>query len=327
MRKPLMSKLFVLTLVGCLLGIFPVHAQKVLDKVQQNYKGIEALRIEGGFCDVAIDGQSRDDVDFEGVIQGRFFGSGDFKIIHKKEGTLLHVWIDRPSISTGNIEGKLIFEVPATVNVNVVNSSGDVKIKGIKKTPMKVKASSGDIYLERNQCDLIFGTSSGDLIIKEHKGQLEGVSSSGDQQFWDIQGDIKTKASSGDVSFSRIHGNINSGTTSGDVDFKEVKGDVSNVSSSGEIYLRNCEGSFSLRATSGDIDGKGITLRENSRFKTSSGDITMDFSNDLETISFDLVASSGDLQIGNRSAEKRMKKQSGEISVNGVSSSGDQRYY
>ena len=71
---------------------------------------------------------------------------------------------------------------------------------------------------------------------------------------------------------------------------------------------------------------KSISIFPDADFDATSGNIEIDFTNDLEDLSFDLTATSGDLEVGRREAEKRLKIERGGYTVRGVTSSGDQEY-
>jgi len=65
-------------------------------------------------------------------------------------------------------------------------------------------------------------------------------------------------------------------------------------------------------------------------FKTSSGDIHINFLNEMKELSFDLKSSSGDLLVEKNniknSSDKSLVVGQGPILVRGVSSFGDQSY-
>ena len=139
-------------------------------------------------------------------------------------------------------------------------------------------------------------------------GNLDVESTSGDQRLFDVEGDIDTRASSGDITISDFDGEVEVEATSGDID------------------LRGGTGSMSIRTTSGNIEGNDIRLTGNAYFKASSGDVEIDFENDVSELSFDLTATSGSLDAGNKSGEKKLYIDRGNLKVIGVTSSGDQDY-
>ncbi|MFA8433048.1 MAG: DUF4097 family beta strand repeat-containing protein [Marinifilaceae bacterium] len=327
MRRKISSKVLVLLLVGTLGYASGLKAQKLYDQQKASFEGVKILNVEGSFCDVLIEAESQKQIDFRGEIRGESRSGGrDLKIHHSREGEVLRVWVDSPNGFYRNLDGKLQFKVPSDLQLDVRNSSGNIMVFGIRNAGMKLKATSGDIELKDIHANLEFETTSGDFELMELTGDIEGKSTSGDQTFRKVKGSLYTRATSGELSFYDIDGEIESKTSSGNVDFEGIHGNMKNESTSGNIHVRYCQGALSMRATSGNIRGEGIELKQNSRFRTTSGNISMDFENDLESLGFDLEASSGDLYVGNRHGEKEILFRRGDILVRGESSSGNQRY-
>jgi hypothetical protein len=81
-----------------------------------------------------------------------------------------------------------------------------------------------------------------------------------------------------------------------------------------------------LQASSGKIHGEQITLTGNSSFRTSSGSIDYDFTNDIDELKFELESSSGQIVAGGTSAKGTVITGNGDILVKGKSSSGRQSY-
>lgn len=243
----------------------------------------------------------------------------------------MKVWVDAPSgrtyiLYSSRIEAVLNFSVPEGVDLDVDNTSGDISVEGITTGQVKLNASSGDIEVKTVTARLATETSSGDQKYFEIVGDIGCIATSGDIKFEDITGTIECRASSGDLKFTGVNGEIKSRTSSGDLILNDIDGAITNVSSSGDLKITDSQTVLNLAATSGNITGTGISLKGNSQFKTSSGDIYLDLDNDIEKISFDLKASSGDLRIQGNHADNKLQLHRGGILVQGVSTSGDQTY-
>lgn len=325
-RKINMKQLFAL--IGILCMPFYGMSQTTFAKVSENYSGVDRIEIQGRFSDVKILGSENQDVKFEGVIRGKVKGSKDYKIKHRQEGSVLKVWVESPRVTVGwsRLESYLKFKVPYNMDIDITNTSGDIYIEEIVSEEMRLKATSGDFELKNIETNLTSTTTSGDLDINYLKGAISATSTSGDQSFNHIRANVSSRASSGDIVFFDVIGNMNTRTTSGDLQFEEVEGRISNVSTSGNMNISKAKTILDLLATSGDIRGERIELIGDSKFKTTSGNVTINFENDIEGMSFDLRASSGDLRAGNRSSDKKLYSKHGEVWVYGRSTSGDQNY-
>lgn len=304
-------------IIGCFalcLSISISFAQNQLDKVETSYEGVSKLVVKGSFCDVNITGGSGNKVDFIGQINGTS-NNGDIKIMHRQSGNLLEVWIDRAernnwSWGYNNLNGKLDFKVPSTIEVVVGNSSGDVFASNISHSTCELTATSGDVKGINITANLKIVATSGDIRAEQIKGELRARTTSGSQELTMITGNIDADASSGGIRINTSEGNIQAGTTSGSIDIDGVKG------------------VFELQSTSGDIEGKMVELTGNSSFRTTSGEIDIRLKNDLKNLNFDLSASSGNLRAAGVNSERKLvlKNGNGNIEIRGVSSSGSQSY-
>ncbi len=142
-----------------------------------------------------------------------------------------------------------------------------------------------------------------------------------------LKGDLWVKYSSGDQRIRNVDGNIEGRSSSGRISLEEIDGDIVAETSSGGIELDGFKGGLKLESTSGSLKGDDVELTANSYFKSSSGSIDIELVNDIESLNFDLQASSGSLRIGDRRAQDRyIDRRKKGIEIRGISSSGSQRY-
>jgi len=321
-----MNAKFLFILLGILFMPFCGISQTIYAEAEANYNGIKRIEVEGRFSDVKIIGTDKDAVQFKGIIQGNLRGHKEFEIMHRQEGAVLKVWIEAPKSIIGRFEARLSFTASHSTDIEITNSSGDIYIEDIISEKMRLKTTSGDVQLKNLETNLTSASTSGDLHIDYLKGSVSVASTSGDQDFTHARADISSRATSGDMSFFDVVGDISTKTTSGDLQFEDIEGSVSNVSTSGNLTIRNAKTKLDLLVTSGDIRGAGIELLGDSKFTSTSGNVSMDFENNIDEISFDLRASSGDLRAGDRSADKKLYLRRGEVWIYGHSTSGDQTY-
>ncbi|MEM7298835.1 MAG: DUF4097 family beta strand repeat-containing protein [Bacteroidota bacterium] len=292
-----------------LLGSITSMAQNTIAKAELEAENVNEVRIEGSFVDVYV--KSGDRVFFKGEINGNG-DEGDYRFDTQIVGsTLVIKVIGNRKGSWRNYrleESRIDLTITDGVALDIDNSSGDIKVANLRASESKIEATSGDITLRSIVANLDVETSSGDIDIDGLIGDSDIESTSGDQDLSNLEGSIETQASSGDITITDFDGDLDIEATSGDIE------------------IRGGEGRMKIRTTSGDIDGRNIKLTGNTYFDATSGNVDVDFSNDLDDMSFDLTASSGDLEVGNRSGEKRMVIERGGIKVIGVTSSGDQEY-
>jgi DUF4097 and DUF4098 domain-containing protein YvlB len=231
------------------------------------------------------------------------------EVKHERRGGVLHVWVEkRFGIFSFGKDGTLYFDVPAGIELDIRSASGSVDIS------------------DMNSSRLFAGSSSGNVALARIRSDLEVRSSSGDIDVVDVRGDIAAGSSSGRIDIRNVQGKVGATVSSGNVGLSDVKGDIDITSSSGGIRLNTTDGSITARTSSGDIIGNGVWISGNSAFRSSSGNINIDFDNPLAAFTFELSSSSGSLRTGDVSGEKNLVAGVGVLHITGETSSGDQRY-
>ncbi|WP_424961256.1 DUF4097 family beta strand repeat-containing protein [Ekhidna sp.] len=301
MKKSIIAILFLIS--------FSSLAQNTLAKAELEAENVDEVRIEGSFVDVYVN--SGDKVYFKGIITGNG-DEGDYRFETDIVGKTLVIRVDRKTSRSWRnyriTESRIDVTITDGVKLDIDNSSGDINVANLRASSSNIEATSGDITLRSIVANLNVETSSGDIDIDGLTGDSEIESTSGDQEIYNSRGNIETRASSGDITVSGFNGKIEIQATSGDVD------------------VRKGVGALKIRTSSGEIDGYGIEVNDDCYFDATSGNIEIDFTNDLDDLSFDLTATSGDLDVGNRSGEKRLVIDRGGIKITGTTSSGDQEY-
>ncbi len=324
-------------------SLSPLFSQELLDRVQENFKGVETVSIKGAFCTTEIVSGSDAEVSMEGEIRSvrRY---QDLRIRYAQTGSQLDVWIEQPCNTTGQIRGLLMLTVPAQTRVEVSNLSGSISIDGLGNSPCTLETLSGDVELKNIMGALKVNTTSGDINGVMLGGDVYAHSVSGNITMKDIQGGCHLSSVSGNVRVSSALNGVGLSTTSGNISLADVmgiaevrsvsgeiavtrlKGNAVATSSSGGIRLDGVVGKLDLTTSSGAIRGQQVMLTEHSSFKNGSGNIDITLSNDPETLSFDLKTSSGRIDVYGRKSDKPLKKGDGVIRVIGVTTSGNQSY-
>ncbi len=323
---------------------FDSNAQKItIDQVEKNFENISSLDIKGAFCKVIINSHSANNINFKGEIKCNK-ERDDVKIKYEQKGDKLEIWIEKPNSLRGSFSGSLDFIVPKNTNLNIKNSSGSIIIDNIGKSNISLAASSGSITANSIESNIIATTSSGSIKTINISGNVKATSSSGSHNIENIGGNVVSTLSSGSIKINQVNGtvkstsssgsqyinavksNIVSSASSGSIKLENIFADVNSKASSGSIKLNNVKGALNLVTSSGSQYGSAITLSGNSSFKSSSGSIKMELTNNSEELSFNLLASSGGLNAKGVSGKKKLNIEKGEIHIHGVSSSGSQSY-
>lgn len=142
--------------------------------------------------------------------------------------------------------------------VELESTSGDIKIAQMVAEESVIKASSGDIQLEQvNVSEMVLQNSSGDISWQD--GQVQ-------------QAQLRTV--SGDIELTHLNGQkVELTSVSGDIELDGVRGEKWKAeTSSADVELSGSEvEQLEVLSSSGGVEGDYYA--QNSRIKTSSGDI------------------------------------------------------
>jgi DUF4097 and DUF4098 domain-containing protein YvlB len=180
----------------------------------------------------------------------------------RREGAILYLNTVLPDSDSGfpwllnNATLDLTVTLPASLAVEVADSSGDVDLRQVRAA--KLEDSSGDIEVSGIAGDVTVSDSSGDVDIEHVTGTVKiERDSSGDVDIQDVRGDVNVLIdSSGTLQIERVAGSVHVGQdSSGDIVIREVKGDARvDSDSSGDIRVVQVGGNFSVESdSSGDI--------------------------------------------------------------------------
>jgi len=299
----------VLLLITILLT-FPIEygfTQDILAEADFSLKDVKSLEVEGGFCNVELKGSSGSSLTMNARIEGND-NPDKYEIVYRVDNGRIKVWIERPNSSWRNIKGWMKFDVPKHIDVKIDNSSGNIQAEDLESNEIYLEASSGNITAENLKGLLNLKCSSGNITLEGQDGRTTARASSGNLRIEEVTGDLNAHASSGNITIS------------------DIRGDIEADCSSGNIRLSDTEGRLTIGTSSGNIRGEGILLTGDSRFKASSGGVTIELKNSKEDLSFDLDTGSGNLYAAGSSADDKLILKRGPITISGITTSGNQRY-
>ncbi len=335
-----MKRFVYLFPVLLLWGSLITDAQEVLDNIDSNFSGVEAIHVKGVFCDVKAVPGSAGTVHLTGEIRSARRGD-EVKIKTRQNGSSLEVWIELPRSLRGNVRGYLNFAVPSATSIRVENVSGNVKVNGVGRDEMWLESVSGNVEASEIPCDLLAKSVSGNVSASVIEGNLEARSVSGNLNIANVKGTLRANSVSGNLKVEMIEGVTSLETTSGDCSAKNLmsslsakstsgnvnitgtKGDIKAMSISGDVVLNESVGSLDIETLSGSQRGDKLMLTGDSRFHSMSGDITMTFLNPQGALRYRLSSNSGSLRTAGLSAKKQLVTDDGSILVTGSSMSGN----
>jgi hypothetical protein len=240
--------------------------------------------------------------------------------------------------------------------VEVDNSSGDVRIRGVPGARLtvrgRVSAYASSQAKARELAERIVSAPpverSGDVLIvgrqlERESSLFQGVSidyelvvppelsafidsSSGDVEVRGIQGPVKVDSSSGDVKLIQV-GAAQVDSSSGDVVLEQVPGDIAVDSSSGDVVIRATptrQARWKVDASSGDVT---VSVAPHAAFhldaETSSGEVKSELPIRVQG-TFDSDEVHGKVGEGPSEAEVKLSTSSGDIHIRQERGGGSQ---
>ena len=233
--------------------------------------------------------------------------SGDIKLLSNTYLQGLEI-----NTTSGNFNCEKEIEVN---KVSISSTSGDKEMSQLKSISYEINASSGELIMsalkgtgriESTSGDVrisqISGenheiaTSSGDIEVEEGQGNFTIESTSGYKKIGSLVGSEHfIESSSGDIDIEELEGNGNIETTSGRVAINTlIEGKIDINTSSGSVIIKQLEGYGRVSSTAGEIIIDVIQLRGDMMLTTSSGEVDIRASKDVNA-NVEVETSSGDI--------------------------------
>ena len=270
------------------------------DQRESSYHGIERLSINAEYADVYVEGGSGNTVQV--TIENLNPRQADVQ----GSGGKLEITVE-PN------RGRLLFS----------RSRARIIVRGFSGSELFAEVSSGDMDIHDIRADQVaLRSASGNVVADSIAAQVEARASSGNMRLSGITGNVSARTSSGELVLAGIRGTLDAESSSGSLEVNDAEGKVTLGSSSGSIRIIRVAGVLSCRASSGSISGTAVTLKGDSQFHTSSGEIRLQLANRLDSLALNLRSTTGEIQIGSQRARGQMVRSAGSPSLEATAGSG-----
>jgi hypothetical protein len=211
--------------------------------------GIDSITVRAGFLDVQVIGTDGYSVRVRADLpQGFLWSSPAYHVVRERRGSRLTVSVQSDSPFGMGGRGKLYFEVPRDVVVQVQTISGSILVQGVESESCTLSAVSGTITVRDTRARLSLDNVSGSIILDSAEGSLRAKTISGS-----IQG--KRLALTDNSSFTSVSGSVDVRLDSPLDDFRF---DLSTLS--GRVVIGSIRAEKGLRLGSGGVLIKGHTV-------------------------------------------------------------------
>src|SRR6266851_1021417 len=188
-------------------------------------------------------------------------------------------------------------QVPYDTDVDVTVASGAQTIRNVRG-PVKVKAASGSIRVQKIERDAQLSSGSGTVS--------------------DVKGDVRVSALSGVIRVSKPGARVEADTASGEVEIQGASNDVKAHAASGRVFVQGNPGGDSywdLKTVSGGVQ---LNVPASANLRLSADAVSGDIRTDIPIVVEEQGKHSLRAHIGNGGGRVEVHTVSGEICVSGA---------
>lgn len=235
---------------------------------------------------------------------------GSYTVYHSTDDGAVRVWVERTfSLFSRPHRGRLVFLVPADIDLSVDTSTGEVYATGLVGDAISVETSTGSILLEEFTAGATVRSTTGSIDIRRCAGTYSVRSTTGSIAITSVEGDLQVSSSTGSQRY------------------EEIVGDIDARSTTGRIELSDTEGRLRLRTSTGRQVGTEVLLTGDSSFDSTTGSIEFDLVNDVDKLEFDLSSTTGSLRVGGDRSQRELFLSGTGFTVTGSTSTGSQHFF
>lgn len=256
-------KSFLFTIQFCLMafmGVCNLNAQqmKVVFEGNETFHNVTKINVKGLFCKINLIASQQEDV----LIQSKIEAMQDedaYKTICLNDGGLLSVSVQVPGDGYASHAGEITISLPASIAIDIDNTSGYVELHDLKQANLNVVTTSGKITAKDSQGNIGMQSKSGNISVNNLKGDIKTSSYSGSQFINNLEGTITLDSPDGDITADNINGTLHISTIAGTQTITNVSGEIFQKSSSGAVKISNSKANITTQSLNGSVNLFDIT--------------------------------------------------------------------
>jgi hypothetical protein len=339
---PLLRSSISAFILGCTFSTF-AQTTSVVREAANEFEGIKTIKVDAQFSKIDISPIEGNKVQFSGKLISDKQDEA-YQLVNSAADGILTIAIKYPAQGWTTHSGEVVLKVPAGVALDIVTTSGAVKLDGLADANVKVVSKSGSLDCTKSKGNIYLESITGAIRATDCSGNVSTKSKSGNQFITRAEGNINANSTEGEITLAQTNGkvqtesttgkqsigfhvgDVNSKSVNGSIKISEVKGNIAVISFAGPLNLFKTTGLVNLQSTAGDQVGTRVLLTGSSSFKTTEGKIKMQIDNKTDELTFNLLSESAFIQARGTSKKKKLKLGKGTIVVTGESTTGGQVY-
>lgn len=340
--KPILSHLSLLATFALASSMcFAQSNARLVREYSDTLTNVKSLKIDGQFSKIEIVGSTDNQLTVSGKLMSDKQDDA-YQIVSENNNGELSLSIRFPAQGWTTHSGEVLVKLPEGIQLNIITTSGIVKLSELKNIDATVSTRTGNIEIINTSGNLRTTTVTAITRISNIKGNVTTASKGGAQYIQDLVGDLSSSSTEGELRITKVEGRLKTETTSGNqtmlqiqgpivgkavngsIKISESSGEVVMVTFAGTMNIHNYKGVLNLQSTIGEQVGSRVMLTGASSFKTTEGRIRMQMSNTTDELTFICKSATSFIQARGVSKKKNLKSGKGPIVITTESTTGGQ---
>lgn len=193
---------FFFFLVGVLYA-FSVHTQPLIDEIDINRRGVDALEVRAGFSELTLT-QSNDYITH---VKGRIWGNSTsrlYKLVTSIENKVLTIEVISPLTIRNDVGGRLMIGLPPQVKVDIISTSGKVHVVDYRSDSIKINSKSGIVELLKSTGKVTISSDNGNVLFNAFDGEVIARTDNGQIQVVNCSGGLDLSTDAGEIDGTQL---------------------------------------------------------------------------------------------------------------------------
>ncbi len=199
--------------------------------------------------------------------------------------------------ATGDIDDPAVITKQLNILKNSANSEGKFEVNTVNGSSISEMINLEATLSVPKDIALLAKTSGGHITASQLKNSQKLNTSGGHITLSDIDGTTNAKTGGGHITANRVFGEITMSTGGGHIKMDQTGGNLEVKTGGGHIDIQDAEGSITAKTSGGNISSSIKSVRDQLRFSTSAGNISLSLPKDIDA-DLDISGTSVNLEDG-----------------------------
>ncbi|MEQ9301043.1 MAG: hypothetical protein RIF33_20885 [Cyclobacteriaceae bacterium] len=195
-----------LTLLFLLEGAFCAftgHTQPLIDEIDINRRGVDAIQIKAGFAELTLT-QSNDHITH---VKGRIWGNSTsrlYKFVTSIENKVLTIEVISPLTIRNDVGGRLMIGLPPQVKVDIISTSGKVHVVDYRSDSIEIDSKTGIVEVLKSTGKVNISSDNGNVLFNAFDGEVTAQTDDGEIQVVNCSGGLDLSTDTGEIDGTQL---------------------------------------------------------------------------------------------------------------------------